>query len=346
MSTKRIRVIFVLGIIVIVTLLFGLWPLNLWPKNEVNCLQNERGIELHRSGIDGKYTPRGILYTEESIQIPSKNESARDLFTIEIYLRSGKEPQLDIGTIMAFDPPEKLPTFLAAQWKKWLIIRTPEKDSRNINKYKEIGISNALPLDSTRYIAITSGPFGTKLYLNAVLKKRYPFLFLIDSEKKIDGRLIIGSSTNGEKPWAGSIFGLAVHQDTLKTSRIIERFHAWQEERLLDLHTSDHQIALYTFNRKESRIIYNEVSNKYHLQIPNRYVILEKTILELPWKGFSLDFSLFFDMIINLFGFIPLGIALTCYLGATLPRMQLLMAVLLLGGSLSLFIELVQIFMY
>lgn len=43
-------------------LLFGLWPLDFHPKNQVRWFGNQDGIQFHKKGILSKFSNRGARY--------------------------------------------------------------------------------------------------------------------------------------------------------------------------------------------------------------------------------------------------------------------------------------------
>ena len=74
MSLTKYIIILGFYITLIITLLFGLRLLNFWPQNEVKWLETQSFIEMHRHGIEGKYSPVGIVYKIETFQIPKNNK--------------------------------------------------------------------------------------------------------------------------------------------------------------------------------------------------------------------------------------------------------------------------------
>ena len=344
--TNRILIIS-FYIIFIITLVFGLWPLNLWPQNEVQWLDNQRGIEMHRSGIEKKYAPRGIVYSNGSFLIPLKSENEPKSFSIEIYLQSKKEPKYNLGTIITFSENQQPASFLLAQWKKTLVLRTPDTQSEKRSNYIEVGLSNALPRDSTRFLTITSGYDGTRFYLNGEFKKHSPNLYLVSDNKSITGKIILGNSASGRNSWAGKIFGIGIYEDELLPQKIKQHYQSWRSNDPTILSSEENIVALYTFDEGQGVIARNSVSQDKQLIIPERFIVLEKTVLEPPWAHFNSNFSFIFDFTINLLGFIPLGIILTLYLRRIfrINGRRLFLISLMIGGAISLMIELLQALM-
>jgi len=338
-------VIFSFYIIIIFTLLFGLWPFNLWPKNEVHWLNSQSGIEMHRSGIRGKYIPVGIIYTNDSFQIPTDTEDNTPSFSIELYLQPKSEPRYDLRSIVTIREDHHQKNLFIAQWKNNLILQTPNYKLKNQRKHTEVGISNALPRDSTRFISITSGSDGTRIYLNGELNKHFPKLFLVSEDKSVSGKLIVGNSTDGSEPWAGKIFGIGIYEDELAPERIKQHYQSWVLNDTTNLMSDRNIVALYTFDEGQGNSAKNRVGRDKKLIIPDRFANLDNRVLEPPWINFHFGKSFIFDFIINLLGFIPLGIMFSLYLRQIygIYGKKLFIFTMVFGGMVSLSIELFQV---
>ena len=91
----------------------------------------------------------------------------------------------------------------------------------------------------------------------------------------------------------------------------------------------------------------NCASDKGHINIPAVYRPLKYKVLEFPWKASDYDRALFYDVCINILGFMPLGLLsmhVFHLLGCTSSMKQLIVAVMI-GSAFSLFIELSQVYL-
>ncbi len=80
------------------------------------------------------------------------------------------------------------------------------------------------------------------------------------------------------------------------------------------------------------------------MYIPNRYLILDQTVLASALKGFHPEWGYWKDVIINIGGFIPAGFFFYAYLCSRQLRWPRLTAIVA-GGAVSLTIELVQTYL-
>jgi hypothetical protein len=347
MSHTNRLLVSVFYIILVVTLLFGLWPLNLWPRNEVDWLKNRSGIELHRSGINGRYVPRGIVFSENTFEIPTKLESGFPSFSIELYIESKIETGWGISRIVSFTDPGQQESLILAQWKKHLIIFTPNTRKKDKRDFIELDLLKGLPTDSARFFTITSGRKGTRIYLNGNEKKYFPNVFLVSEDKSISGKMILGNSASGTEPWAGKIFGIGIYEEELSPEIIRKHYRSWLSNKISTLNSTENAIAIYAFEEGEGTLAASGLGQDKRLLIPRRFVILERTILEPPWSNFRFEKHFLFDFIINLLGFIPLGIMFTLYLRRIfgISGRRLFITTLICGSAISLMIELLQVLM-
>ena len=74
----------------IVTLLFGLWPLDFFPENQVRWLAAEDGVQFYREGISNRRATGGVIYSVGYDGVDNGGEIKADA-------GSGVRPERDIG---------------------------------------------------------------------------------------------------------------------------------------------------------------------------------------------------------------------------------------------------------
>jgi glycopeptide antibiotics resistance protein len=327
--------------------MFGLWPFNLNQNNEVHWIEGERGLEFHRAGIDRKYFPVGVAYSEDSYRIPSNPENDSASVTVELLFKPGKIPRFNFGSIVAFKDEEKATSFVISQWKKSLIVRKHDAGVTTHRHYDEIDLLNALTRDSTILLTITSGSAGTKLYVNGEFKKQRKELHLVGQGRSIVGKLILGNSAAGREPWAGKIYGLSIYESELSALTIAQHYQSWLSPDTSEINAQNSMIALYTFEEGQGTRSINKIQSGTPILIPEKFTILQKIILEPPWYNFSFNLAFIFDFTINILGFIPMGIMLTLLLRNIfrLRGNRLFVLTFLIGSATSFLIEILQIWM-
>ncbi len=338
MTSSEDRNTRVLGIICFLItafiLLAGLWPLNFNPVNKVEWLRNEKGIRFYG---------QGIIYNADlsygTPQSPYQNNS----MSIELWIRSRVYSGRSISRILSlYDGRDE--KFFIGQWGSHLILQSKIRDLNARETWREIGVDKALTKDTDRFVTITSGPEGTAIYLDGILAKSFPRFVPIIENRKTPGYLILGNSATGDQYWTGDLLGLAIYNRSLASGQILENCRAWKEKGLPPLSGKEGLIALYLFDEQAGAMVHNHISNDGHLQVHDRFQLLRKTVLTSPWKDFRMKRSYFKDVAINIAGFAPFGFFIAFFLlkATALTKMQIYSLTVVLGGGISLIIELTQ----
>jgi hypothetical protein len=169
-----------------------------------------------------------------------------------------------------------------------------------------------------------------------------------DSAYNLTGKLVIANSPVVDDSWTGTILGLAVYDGQLNSSQVEQHEQEWSRGQMLEFTKSENPVALYLFDEHEGRVAYNKLDSVTDLQIPTRYFVLHPRFLTPLWERFRFGWpgwSFWQDAILNIAGFIPVGLAtLNC-----LSKMRALkhpaLVVILAGFALSLSIECLQWFL-
>jgi hypothetical protein len=164
--------------------------------------------------------------------------------------------------------------------------------------------------------------------------------------------LVIGNEATGDRPWIGKIYYIAIFDSALSGDKIRHNYYTGLRAReneasmKIDGLRTKGPIIRYLFDERKKSVIHDSgVGLKpVNLSIP-KFIWRENK----PFLDFSVDFFLskkgFFDILINILIFIPLGIfihgTLKLYNGLTLRSS---LATLFVGSLLALFAESLQHF--
>jgi VanZ family protein len=196
----------------------------------------------------------------------------------------------------------------------------------------------------TRYLTITTGGQGTRLYVDGAPVAANDKLNLSIPTQGNPLRLVLGNSVHGNHVWQGDFHGLVISAKALSPEAVRLNFDRWANARNFDFLMPCSAMLLYTFDRDIDARLSDRSGNGNDLTIPERLVVLQKTILAPLQRQLHLNRAAVGDMVVNVVGFIPVGIAiygfLQCFSGP-LSRRSLLLAVVLCM-LLSLGIELAQ----
>ena len=147
--------------IILVILLFGLWPFNLNPPNEVFWLGEGPGVRINGPGH---------LF---SLQALSRDFPDRNI-SLELWLCPAAKPNNRLPQIFSLWDRTLSDIFLIGQWKDSLILRTRSLHSNAAKGYRERGSGHALIKDQKVFLTLTSSPEDTRLYHNGIQVKVFP----------------------------------------------------------------------------------------------------------------------------------------------------------------------------
>ena len=216
-------------------------------------------------------------------------------------------------------------------------------DYAHKRKRKRLSVDMASMPQEPRFITITTGQEGTRLYLDGHMVREKKDLTL-KMPNGIQPRLLLGNSVYGRHSWDGDIYGLAFYRYSLSAMDAAHHFRQWSKDQSFSFAAKERPFVLYLFDEKEGTTILDHTTPHYHMEMPPRMQVLKKDILSNAWDELMLSKYTILDMVINFVGFIPFGFLLsaTLYkLGRTCRKHYALVAVVLCF-MVSLIIEISQ----
>jgi hypothetical protein len=309
-------------LIFIMILVAGLWPFNFWPENKVKWLKAQNGVQ---------FFGQAIIYSQ--VLAPY---SLLPL-SVELGLQPITEEISHIGRIFSFLNEHGSETFFIGQWRSHLLLG---KGIHGKDTYREMGIRGVLKKGEIRFVTITSGPDGTRIYVDANLQKSNLRFQLFSMNEKPSGKIVLGNSPATSEYWIGNLLSLAIY-DRVLTGEEVSR-----HSRGLERSGEERPVSLYLFNEHSGTLAHDHIGG-HHLIIPPRLEIFQKTILIPPWKDFSLSRSYLMDVLTNILGFIPFGFFFSAYLWLKNPGLtfRILLISVLLAGCISLSVEFIQVYL-
>ena len=327
----------------IVTLLFGLWPLNFFSENQVRWLARQDGIQFYKEGLSTRRASGGVIYSDSPLDVRTRTHTFEPT-TIEIYVESHQERRGGLAHIVSFHDGYPRSPLVIAQWKSYLVIRSRDNQNDARDTYHEIGLKHGLSTNEKKLITIASGPNRTEIYINGEPARSYNNRSLIGVEH-FCGYLNLGNSSIGHNAWAGNLYGLALY-DKLLTSEQIRQHHTFWANHPVDLPTTikPEPLILYTFAERTGASVYNQVDNTNHLTIPSAFRALKRDVLIRFWRDMTWDKGAVADILVNVVGFIPFAYCLLMFLigNRHMTPNQATFLTVPAGAALSLIIEISQ----
>jgi len=331
-------------LVTIVTLLFGLWPLNFFPENRVRWLSGHDGIQFYKPPGSSRRAHGGIVHSESPLDVRTGSEAFTPA-TIEMYLESHGGKPGGLAHIVSFHDGYPLSPLVIGLWKSYLIIRSRDNRGDARDTYRDIGLKNGLIANEKKLITVASGPERTEIYVNGQLARSYDIRSLIGVDH-FSGHLNLGNSAIGHNAWAGNLYGLALY-DTLLTSEQIRQHHTLWTDRTVKVSATfePEPMVLYTFAERTGASVHDQMPDKNHLTIPPAFKALKRYVVLQFWRNMKWSRGVAVDILVNIAGFVPFAICMLVLLTGCgrMPRRQAAFLTVLAGAALSFIIETSQL---
>jgi hypothetical protein len=308
-------------------LVFGLWPFTPHPKNDVAWMPNSTGL---RFGEYGTILSAGIFRAGSS--------ASGAPCSLEIWFKPG-DPN-DTNTMLAFYGPENLISFSLHQSIRDLVFRHQNLDRQNQLSESHIYLDDVLHPDTASFVTMTASPQGTAFYVDGALVKRSSDFIV--SAGDFAGQLILGNSPVANDSWSGDLLGLAIYDRELSAAEVLEHSNSWTKNGRPAIQERGAPVALYLFDERAGTVIHNRAVSAPDLYIPDHYLIMHQTLLEVPWREFHPGWGYYQDALINIGGFIPFGFVFCAYFSSVRHLRRSIWTSIFLGFAVSLMIETLQ----
>ncbi len=311
----------------------GLRPFQLAPRNGVQWRSGESGISF-----DG----HGMVYSEKSFQEIAQGgaTSGDKAITIEIVARAHLPNPSQRSHILSDHSDHGTGGFLLAQYGSELLLQSSFLGVGGARGgFRELDVPGVFQAGEWVFIAITSGPADTIIYIDGRPQEIYRSRIL--DTNKLTGRLLLGSCGDGNESWEGDVRELAFYSESLSQQQIQQH---WAQRRLNAASPLDHATALYLFAADPEGVVANEVSGGQLLLVPRHLRLFRHDVLRWDLR-FTRDGML--DVALNILGFVPFG-AFTAAFGRRRlrwSRNRTMAATLAATLVLTLAIELTQVYL-
>lgn len=306
-------------------LLAGLLPLR-GPRNGVVWLGDLNGVRL---------TGHSTLWSAAAF--PPLDAGAGDACTIELWLQPAVQHDSDV--ILAFSTSQNPLELVLYQYHSVFIIET--RVPGRWAPASIIGTDGVLHTGTLALVTVSSGPQQTAVYVNGVLARIFPGSRIAAD---CNGRLVLGTSPRADDSWHGQIRGLALYGAELKADQVRRHYDDWTKAGSPAPAAEERPVAIYRFNERSGGTVHNALVGGIDLEIPARYSLVHQYFLRAFWHEYQPGWAYWKDVLINIFGFMPLGFLFYAYLKSVRPIKRAALITALLGLAVSLTIEVTQSF--
>jgi VanZ family protein len=305
----------------------GLWPFNFVPKNRMHWLPDRAG--LHFDGY-------GQVYSSVPVSSSRGPDGAAEA-TIEMVFTPSKSYN-DASTIFALVNQNEV-SFAIGQSLTDLFLQGSFTQGGGKPKVK-LWIDDVCGHAQELFVTVTLDMRHVDVYLDGQLARSFPASTQADN---LSGKVLVGHSVKGGGEWSGSVARLAIFAGTLDTAEISRRYEQWTKTRHLGRELN-HRGAEYDFVTAAGDFVRNSGETGPDLVVPKTFRLSKATVLEWPDH---LNRSVAIDAVVNIAGFVPFGfvtcLCLRFWTGWSISRCVLM--TILVGASVSLVIELLQVFL-
>jgi VanZ family protein len=309
------------------TLVAGLWPFHS-PRNEVSWVEDENAIRFgdhgtalgsHVFGFDGYSGPSCSL---------------------EVWLEPDRT--WTTGSVVAFYDPSNAQQFSIQQDLSDLVLQREVGESGRPPSQREIGVDDVFRKRQA-FLTVTSDGQNTLIYVDGHLVTKAPGFGL--SIGDLSGQLILANSALRSHRWPGRLKGLAIYGSNLSPEGVARHYADWTQRQEPTLVEQERALAVYLFDEHGGTVIHNAIRPGVDLDIPTRYVVVHQLLLEPPWQEFHTQQNYWKNCFLNIAGFIPLGFFSSLYFAVVCKMKRAALAAILLGGAVSLVIEVWQAYL-
>lgn len=300
-----------------------LWPFNPSPKNGVRWL----------SGGGLTFSEGGLVLSDDVLKPPADDDVS---YSIELLVRPARVRRSH--TILAFYNSGRPKQLLVRQYADGLLVNHDASVDRDKTRTVKFDVGHVFHRGTIVQVTISSGHNGTMVYVDGQAREYIPTFRL--RREEISSQIVLGTSPVTYHPWSGELHGLAIYAKELTPKNASEHFESWTDTgKKPDL---DRAIALYSFSEGTGRLVRNAVSGGASLEVPASFLIPYKDFLTSPVREFRPDWKYAIEVVVNVAGFIPLGVILyACFLWSRRPLVAILMASVS-AAFLSVVIEILQ----
>jgi len=304
-----------------------LWPMDLSPPNGVTWSKSWNGLQFEENGLVLSKQPLDFRlrdmnsYTIELALTPTDFHSSRTI--LGFYVR-GRTKQL-----------------LIMQYHDGMLITHNGSIKSDWTGSIKVDVDHVFRPGELVCIAISSAPNGTTVYVDGQRAETFPAFTISGTE--LLGNIVLGTSPINYDPWRGAIQGLAIYAKRLTAAEAKENWQTWTlHDRSPDL---DAAITRYTFNGRMGSELQNEVPSGPDLAIPKIFSVPYKAFLASPPAEFEPGRRYAVDVLMNVGGFIPLGLIVFSFLSFSRSSTRAMVLGTIFCAALSCLIEILQYYL-
>jgi VanZ family protein len=310
-------------------LVVGLWPFHS-PRNRVTWFAGGNGLYFGGHGT--------IL---SSGKFQAANAPGDGPCSLEIWFEPARTAAS--GTLFAFYTPGNPRQFSLHQSISDLALQSDLREGGYRTLTTRLYVDDIFHRGKPLFVTVTAKGGQTSVYVDGALARSAPKFPL--SSRDFEGELVIANFPKIDNSWSGLLRGLAFYDEEISPAQVLHHYQTWIEKGRPDVSQNDRAVALYLFDERAGRVIHNQVASGSDLFIPDRYLVLDQTLLCPFWVAYSPTWSYWDDVLVNIAGFVPFGFLFCAYFSLVGRIKKPALLAILLGFTVSVTIESLQSFL-
>lgn len=300
------------------TLCFGWWPFSFFQANDVRWVEEESALRFNADYEEGAFHARGVVYSEGVL-----DTRQWEGLSIVVELK-GRPRGKALGVFLEFfeEGERGLPPLLLAQWQDHLAMRSRRPLSEEARGYAEIGHRGAFEGDRYRRLVLSSRGNRTFVGLDGELVETRSDFALLGPDNRFRGRLALGNSADGKRPFTGEIRRVALYD------RFYREGTAAFEAAVPVL---EYEFSFGGGGGEGARALV-ELARGLGLAAPEKLQVAQRRFFNpigsTQWEKPGMRS----DMVVNVLGFIPVGL---CFAAAARRRFESFLAVAVATAAAS-----------
>lgn len=322
-ARQRLIGLVCIGVLCVI-LSLGWWPFHV-PENGARWIGAQPGLRLGKDST---------IFSTAALAADSQAGS------IEMWVQAAEV--WGGGALLSFAQPGGHSSFSIQQSQTYLLLETDAGAASGRSRRAKVYVPDVFRRKGPVFLTVTADNAATQIYVDGLPAR--PTRRWRVSPEAFAGRLILGDLPGQGSTWKGILRGVALYRKTLSPVEVRRQYEAWRRQGRPKLSAGERCTALYLFNEGAGRVVHSRAGSGPDLQIPPRYMVIDKKVLEPFWEEFRISGGGYWRSALkNIVGFLPVGFVFYAYL-AWRTRRALAWTVVL-GFLISLTIEVGQIYL-
>jgi hypothetical protein len=323
-------------VVALATAWAGLDPKGYRFGNEVTLTPDGTGLGFARFGR---------IHTDPVVTVPRSEVTGRPGFSISIAFEPREVPDGEFPVVASLHSGSDDTQLILGLWRDHLIAMLGTDFAHRRLLPRVSADLSAMPVRPI-LASVVASEAGAVLYVNGKPVDSNTQMRLALPVEPEAARLVLGNSADASRPFSGTIQLFELQATSYGPEEVMDRYEAWRNGEGWPVARGRAPLLLFQLGDSTNGLVPNRGSLGAPLRIPESLPPLGRRALAGPVTFDPADGEMRRDVLVNFFGFLPLGIALAWVLGFAGRRAAVTVLLATAAAfAASFFIELAQAWM-